>query len=61
MQHLAWESVRLEVLNEKLSRKVVNGEKVMVAQLQIRQGLPGAAPSPRKRTDQPDHPGRDEI
>jgi quercetin dioxygenase-like cupin family protein len=35
MQHLAWDSVRLEVLNEKLSRRVVNGEKVMVAQLQF--------------------------
>ena len=33
MQHLAWENVRLEVLNERLSRKVVNGEKVMVSQL----------------------------
>ena len=33
MQHLAWESVKKEMLNEKLSRKYVTGEKAMVAQL----------------------------
>ena len=38
MQHLAWENVRREVLNDKLSRKVVNGEKVMVSQLWFAKG-----------------------
>jgi quercetin dioxygenase-like cupin family protein len=33
MQHLAWESVKKEIVNDKLWRKLVNGEKVMVAQL----------------------------
>jgi quercetin dioxygenase-like cupin family protein len=33
MQTLAWEDVKKEVLNDKLWRKVVSGEKVMVAQL----------------------------
>jgi len=33
MQLLAWEGVRKEILNDKLWRKVVSGEKVMAAQL----------------------------
>jgi quercetin dioxygenase-like cupin family protein len=33
MQLMAWESVKKETLNDKLWRKVVSGEKVMVAQL----------------------------
>ena len=33
MQHLAWENVKKEMLNEKFSRKYVTGEKAMVAQL----------------------------
>jgi len=33
MQVLAWEGVKKENLNDKLWRKVVTGEKVMVAQL----------------------------
>jgi len=33
MQRLAWESVKKEVMNDKLWRKVVSGEKAMVAQL----------------------------
>jgi quercetin dioxygenase-like cupin family protein len=35
MQHVAWETVKREILNDKLSRRIVTGEKVMVAQLQI--------------------------
>lgn len=35
MQHLAWETVNKEILNDKLWRKVVTGEKVMVAQIQL--------------------------
>jgi quercetin dioxygenase-like cupin family protein len=33
MQHLEWESVKKETLNDKLWRKVVSGEKVMVARM----------------------------
>jgi quercetin dioxygenase-like cupin family protein len=33
MQHLAWQSVKKEVLNDKFWRKVVSGEKAMVAQI----------------------------
>jgi len=33
MQLLAWETVKKEILNDKLWRKIVSGEKVMVAQL----------------------------
>lgn len=38
MQLWAWENVRKEILNDKLWRKVVSGEKVMVAQLGLSQG-----------------------
>jgi len=33
MQLFSWETVRKEVLNEKMWRKVISGEKVMVAQV----------------------------
>jgi quercetin dioxygenase-like cupin family protein len=33
MQLLAWDTVKKEVMNDKLWRKLVTGEKVMVAQL----------------------------
>ena len=33
MQHLAWGSVKKEILNDKLWRKLVTGEEVMVAKL----------------------------
>ncbi len=33
MQHLAWESVKKEIIHDKFWRKVVHGEKAMVAQL----------------------------
>jgi quercetin dioxygenase-like cupin family protein len=38
MQHLPWESVKNEVLNDKLSRRVVNGEKITLAQLKLLKG-----------------------
>jgi len=38
MQHLAWESVKKEQLNDKFWRKVVNGEKITVAQLGLTKG-----------------------
>ena len=33
MQHLTWEGVKKEVLNDRLWRKLVTGENVMVAKL----------------------------
>ena len=33
MQHLAWDTSKKETMNDKLWRKVVNGEKITVAQL----------------------------
>ncbi|MBI1788550.1 MAG: cupin domain-containing protein [Acidobacteria bacterium] len=35
MEHFSWERVELEVLNEKISRKVISGQKAMVAQVFI--------------------------
>jgi quercetin dioxygenase-like cupin family protein len=35
MQHIPWQSVKKEVLNDRLSRKFVSGEKVMVAQMRL--------------------------
>jgi len=33
MEHLSWESVPLETMSDVISRKVVSGEKAMVAQV----------------------------
>lgn len=38
MQHYSWDAVRKEVLNPKLWRKVISGEKAMVAQVFLAQG-----------------------
>lgn len=38
MQHYSWEAVKKEVLNPKLARKVISGEKAMVAQVFLAQG-----------------------
>ena len=33
MQHFSWDNVRTEIVNPKLSRKVISGERAMVAQV----------------------------
>jgi len=33
MEHLAWESVPLEIMSDMLSRKIITGEKAMLAQV----------------------------
>jgi quercetin dioxygenase-like cupin family protein len=33
MEHFAWESVPLEVMSDMISRKIVTGEKAMIAQV----------------------------
>lgn len=38
MEHYAWESVKKEVLNESMWRKVIAGEKVMIAQVHLTKG-----------------------
>jgi len=38
MQHLAWDGVKQEALNDKLWRKLAYGEKVMVAKLGLAKG-----------------------
>lgn len=35
MEHLTWKSVRLEQMNSKMSRRVINGEKVMVSEIML--------------------------
>jgi len=37
MQLFSWESVKKEVLNEKLARKVISGEKITIAQIFLAQ------------------------
>ncbi len=38
MKHYKWDSVRTEVLNPALSRKVITGERAMVAQVFLSKG-----------------------
>jgi unsaturated pyranuronate lyase len=33
VQHFSWDKVRTEVMNQKISRKVISGERAMVAQV----------------------------
>jgi len=37
MQPIAWDSVKKEVLNDKMWRKMISGEKAMIAELSIAQ------------------------
>jgi len=38
MEHFTWDTVKKEVMNPKLWRKVISGEKAMVAQVSIAKG-----------------------
>ena len=38
MQHLAWDTIKKEQLNDKFWRKVINGEKITTAQLGLSKG-----------------------
>lgn len=38
MEHFTWETVKKEVMNPKIWRKVITGEKAMVAQVFLAQG-----------------------
>jgi len=35
VQHFSWDNVRTEIMNPKISRKVISGERAMVAQVFI--------------------------
>jgi len=38
MEHFTWDTVKKEVMNSKLSRKVITGDKAMLAQVFIAKG-----------------------
>lgn len=38
MMHSAWEGVKLETLSDVISRRVVTGEKAMLAQIYLKKG-----------------------
>lgn len=38
MEYFTWESVPLEVMSDMISRKVISGDKAMVAQVFLKQG-----------------------
>jgi quercetin dioxygenase-like cupin family protein len=38
MEHLAWESVPLEIMSDLISRKIITGEKAMIAQIFLKRG-----------------------
>ncbi len=50
MQFYTWETVKKEVMNPKLWRKVITGEKAMVAQVFIAQG--GVVPTHQHESEQ---------
>jgi quercetin dioxygenase-like cupin family protein len=50
VEHYTWENLEMEVLNPRISRKVVTGEKAMVAQVFIAKG--GVVPEHRHESEQ---------
>lgn len=50
MEHYNWDSVATEVLNPRISRKVIAGEKAMVAQVFIAKG--GIVPEHHHESEQ---------
>ena len=50
MQVFTWDTVKKEVMNEKIWRKVITGEKVMVAQISISKG--GVVPTHQHESEQ---------
>jgi quercetin dioxygenase-like cupin family protein len=38
MEHFTWDSVPLEVMSDVFSRKIISGEKVMIAQIFAKKG-----------------------
>jgi unsaturated pyranuronate lyase len=50
MEHFTWEAVKKEVMNPKIWRKVITGEKAMVAQVFIAKG--GVVPTHQHESEQ---------
>ena len=50
MEYVTWESVPLEVMSEMISRKVISGEKAMVAQVFLKKGA--VVPEHRHESEQ---------
>jgi quercetin dioxygenase-like cupin family protein len=50
MTHFTWETVKKEVMNPKLWRKVISGDKAMVAQVFIAKG--GVVPTHQHESEQ---------
>ncbi len=50
MEHFNWDTVKKEVMNPKIWRKVIAGEKAMVAQVFIAQG--GVVPTHHHESEQ---------
>ena len=50
MEHVSWESVPLEVMSDMISRKVINGEKGMVAQVFLKKN--GVVPEHHHESEQ---------
>jgi quercetin dioxygenase-like cupin family protein len=50
MEHFNWDSVPLEVLSDVISRKVISGEKAMIAQIFFKKG--GVVPEHHHESEQ---------
>src|SRR5579863_944724 len=50
MEHFNWDSVPLEVMSDTISRKVITGEKAMLAQIFVKKG--GVVPEHHHESEQ---------
>lgn len=50
MEHYNWDAVPLEVMSEVISRKIITGEKAMIAQVFIKKG--GVVPEHQHESEQ---------
>lgn len=50
MEHFNWDSVPLEVMSDLISRKIISGEKAMIAQIFIKKG--GVVPEHHHESEQ---------
>lgn len=50
MEHFAWESLPLEVMSDLISRRIVTGEKAMIAQIFLKKGA--VVPEHRHESEQ---------
>jgi quercetin dioxygenase-like cupin family protein len=50
MQHVTWDSVPMEVMSDLISRKIITGEKAMIAQVFVKKG--GVVPEHHHESEQ---------